>query len=104
MRKIRKGDIVEVVSGNDRGKRGEVMSIVAEKNRLIVKGVNITTRHQRPTARQREGGIIEREGTIHMSNVMVICPSTDRPTRVGFKIDEDGSKRRISRASGVELD
>ena len=104
MRKIRKGDIVQVVSGNDKGKRGEVMSVLSDKNRLIVKGVNITTRHQRPTARQREGGIIEREGTIHMSNVMVICPSTDQPTRVGFKFDDDGSKRRISRASGVELD
>lgn len=95
MRKIRKGDIVKVISGNDRGKRGEVMKIFAEKERIIVKGVAMITRHQRPTARQREGGIIEREGTINQSNVLVVCPVCDKPTRVGFSIQEDGGKMRM---------
>ncbi len=94
MLKVKKGDVVKVIAGNDRGKRGEVMKVLLEGERLIVKGVNIITRHQRPTARQREGGIIEREGTIHVSNVLVICPSCDRPTRVGFKISETGEKMR----------
>lgn len=94
MLKVKKGDVVKVIAGNDRGKRGEVMKVLLEGERLIVKGVNIITRHQRPTARQREGGIIEREGTIHASNVLVICPSCDRPTRVGFKISATGEKMR----------
>jgi len=104
MRKIRKGDMVEVMSGNDRGKRGEVMRVVSDGNRVIIKGVNMITRHQRPTARQREGGIIEREGSIHISNVMVVDPTDDQPTRVGYVFDEDGSKRRVSRRSEAELD
>jgi large subunit ribosomal protein L24 len=93
--KVRKGDVVKVIAGNDRGKRGEVMRVLREQQRLIVKGVHIMTRHQRPTARQREGGIIEREGTIHISNVLVICPVCDRPTRIGFTASESGEKLRI---------
>ena len=95
MLKVKKGDVVKVIAGNDRGKRGEVLKVLREQERLIVKGVNIITRHQRPTARQREGGIIEREGTIHLSNVLVICPSCDRPTRVGFQVSEAGEKMRM---------
>lgn len=95
MLKVKKGDVVKVIAGNDRGKRGEVLKVLREQERLIVKGVNIITRHQRPTARQREGGIIEREGTIHLSNVLVICPSCDRPTRVGFQVSEAGEKMRV---------
>jgi large subunit ribosomal protein L24 len=100
MLKVKKGDIVKVIAGNDRGKRGEVMRVLPEKQRLIVKGVNIITRHQRPTARQREGGIIEREGTIHLSNVLVICPVCDRPTRVGFTFSETGEKLRLCKQCG----
>ncbi len=104
MRKVRKGDIVKVIAGNDRGKRGEVMLVFREKERLIVKGVNIITRHQRPTARQREGGIIEREGTIHISNVLVICPLCDRPTRVGFTFTEAREKLRVCKQCGESFD
>ncbi len=100
MRKVKKGDIVKVIAGNDRGKRGEVMRVFPEKGRIIVKGVNIITKHQRPTARQREGGIIEREGPIHISNVLVICPACDRPTRVGFEILETGEKMRKCKQCG----
>lgn len=94
MRKVHRGDIVKVVRGEDRGTRGEVMRVVAKDDRVIVKGVNMITRHQRPSARQREGGIIEREGTIPLSNVKVVCPVCDRPTRVGFFIAETGEKFR----------
>lgn len=95
MRKIRKGDKVKVISGNDRGREGEVVRVYSRTQRIIVKGVGMITKHQRPTQRQREGGIIEREGTIPISNVLVICPECDRPTRVGFIIEETGEKLRL---------
>lgn len=95
MLKVKKGDIVKVIAGNYRGQRGEVLKVFPKDQRLIVKGINIIKRHQRPTARQREGGIIEREGPIHLSNVLVICPACDRPTRVGFTSNEVGEKMRV---------
>jgi large subunit ribosomal protein L24 len=95
MRKIRKGDKVRVISGNDRGREGEVVRVYSKAQRIIVKGVGMITKHQRPTQRQREGGIIEREGTIPLANVLVICPECDRPTRVGFIIEETGEKLRL---------
>lgn len=104
VQKVHKGDIVKVISGNDRGKRGEVMKVNRDDERIIVKGVNIITRHQRPTARQREGGIIEREGTIHSSNVLVVCPNCDTPTRIGFHITEAGEKLRVCKKCNEEFD
>lgn len=95
MRKIRKGDKVKVVSGNDRGREGEVVRVYSKAQRIIVKGVGMITKHQRPTQRQREGGIIEREGTLPIANVLVICPECDRPTRIGFIIEETGEKLRF---------
>jgi len=97
MRKVRKGDQVKVISGNERGKEGEVLQVLTEKNRVLVRGVNFVKRHQRPNARQREGGIIEREGAIHISNVMVVCPECDLPARIGFQRNEDGEKMRLCR-------
>lgn len=104
MRFVRKGDQVKVIAGNERGKEGEVLQVYPKEGRILVRGVNLTKRHQRPSARQREGGIIEREGPIHLSNVMVICPECDRPTRVGFKLDEDGNKMRLCRQCGEMFD
>ena len=99
MRKVHKGDLVKVIKGNDRGARGEVMRI-EPKDRIVVKGVKMITKHQRPTQTQREGGIIEREGTVPMSNVLVICPICDTPTRVGFHITESGEKLRQCKQCG----
>ncbi len=104
MLKVKKGDIVKVIAGNDRGKRGEVMRVFPKEQRVIVKGVNIITKHQRPTARQREGGIIEREAPIHISNVLVICPVCDRPTRVGFTFTETGEKLRVCKQCGESFE
>jgi len=101
--KIRKEDVVRVIAGNDRGKEGEVLKVLPQENRIIVKGVNMLTRHQRPTTRQREGGIIEREGPIDISNVLLICPECDRPTRVGFKIT-DNEKLRACKQCGATFD
>ncbi len=98
--KVKKGDIVQVIAGNDRGRRGEVMRVFPKEGRVLVKGVNVITKHQRPTARQREGGIIEREAPIHISNVLVICPVCDRPTRVGFAFTETGEKVRACKRCG----
>jgi large subunit ribosomal protein L24 len=95
MRKLRKGDKVKVIAGNDRGREGEVVRVYPQEGRILVKGVGMITRHQRPTQRQREGGIIEREGTIPMNSVLVICPECDKPTRVGFQIAETGEKLRL---------
>ena len=104
MRTVRKGDQVRVIAGNERGKEGEVLSVSTQHERVLVRGINLRKRHQRPTARQREGGIIERESPIHISNVQLLCPECDRPTRVGFKRLEDGGKVRVCRKCNEEFE
>jgi large subunit ribosomal protein L24 len=83
---IRKDDQVLVIAGNHNGKKGRVLKIFPEKERLIVEGVNLIKRHMRPTQRNPQGGIIEKEGTIHASNVMLVCPKCNTPTRINFQI------------------
>lgn len=105
--KIKKGDQVVVVSGNDKGVRGEVQRVIPKKNQVVVSGVNIVKKHQKPQQAGRgrtQGGIIEFEAPIDASNVMVIDPETDQPTRVGFSRDEEGRSVRIAKKSGQELD
>ncbi|MBK6766160.1 MAG: 50S ribosomal protein L24 [bacterium] len=100
--KIRKNDIVQVVAGNDRGKRGKVLKVFPEKSRVVVEGVNFILRHQKPTQQNQQGGIVKREGPIHVSNVMLIDPKSGKPTRVGHAVlnTADGAKRvRIARVS-----
>ena len=101
---IRKGDQVQVISGNDRGKRGKVLSVSKEKNRAIVEGIRLMKRHTRPTQRDPQGGIIEREAAIHISNLMVIDPKSDMPTRIGKKKMENGKYVRTSVRSGEMID
>ena len=101
---IRRGDIVQVISGNDKGKRGRVLRVFGATNRLIVEGVRMMKRHTRPTQRDPQGGIVEREATMNASNVMVICPKTDVPTRVGKKRLDDGRNVRIAVKSGEMID
>ncbi len=98
--RIRKGDKVVVITGADRGKRGEVLSVRPKDNRAVVQGVNIAKKHTKATGMGQPGGIIEQEATIHLSNVMLIDPKTDKPTRVGFRILDDGRKVRVARPSG----
>lgn len=100
MKKVRKGDLVKVNVGADRGRVGEILRVFPQEDRIIVKGVNMVKRHRRPTARQREGGIIEQEGKIHISDVMVICPECDTPTRIGFEFSADGEKLRKCKQCG----
>jgi large subunit ribosomal protein L24 len=102
---IRKNDQVVVRAGKDRGKRGRVLSVLPEKNRVIVEGVNLIKRHTRPNPQKNiKGGIVEREGAIHASNVMLVDPETNTPTRLGSKTLPDGSRVRISRKSGAVVD
>jgi large subunit ribosomal protein L24 len=104
--RIRSDDQVVVVSGKDRGKRGKVLRVDPAKDRVYVEGLNMIKRHQRPqqtAGGQTAGGVIEREGPIHVSNVMLIDPKDDKPTRVGIEI-VDGKRLRVSKRSGQRLD
>jgi large subunit ribosomal protein L24 len=101
---VRKGDTVIVVAGKERGKRGRVLRVIPEKNRVVVERINMIKRHQRPTQKIRQGGIIEREGSIHLSNVMLIDPTSGKPTRIGMRQLGDGKKVRVARGSGEIID
>ena len=101
--KIKKGDRVIVTAGRDKGKRGEVRQVMPENGRAIVAGVNLVRRHTRQTA-QTEGGIISKESAIHLSNLAILDPKTGKPTRVGFKVLDDGRKVRVARGSGDLID
>ena len=101
--RIKKGDQVIVLTGRDKGKRGEVLKVLVDRDRVLVQGVNMVRRHTRPSARGA-GGIIEQEAAIHVSNVAHIDPKDDKPTRVGFKIVEGGRKVRFAKRSGEIID
>jgi large subunit ribosomal protein L24 len=103
--KIRKNDMVIVISGNDRGKTGKVLKVYPQKYRVIVEGINLRKRHTKPSQKSPQGGIVEKEAPINASNVMILDPKTNEPTRIGSKIildEKTGKKKitRIARASG----
>ena len=101
---IRKGDSVQVMSGNDKGRRSTVLNVFKDRGRVIVEGVNMRKHHTRPTSRDPQGGIIERETPIHISNIMVVCPKTDQPTRISHKQLDNGKQVRVSARSGEMID
>ena len=101
--KIKKGDKVIVITGRDRGKTGEVFEVMPQEGRVKVRGVNIVKRHTKPSAAQ-QGGIVEMEAPIHVSNVAHVDPKSDKPTRVGFKFLADGRKVRFAKRSGEVID
>jgi large subunit ribosomal protein L24 len=101
--KIIKNDTVLVVSGNYKGKKGKVLKVFPRRNRVIVEGVNFIKRHTRPTQKNQQGGIIEKEAPIHISNLMVVCPKCDTPTRLGRKVLDDGKRIRTCRRCGEML-
>jgi large subunit ribosomal protein L24 len=101
--KIKKGDRVVVITGRHRGRQGEVLRVLRSDNRVIVQGVNVVKRHQRPSA-QNPGGIIEKEASLHISNVAHVDPSNNTATRVGYRTLEDGRKVRFAKRSGEVLD
>lgn len=101
--KIKKGDKVVVIAGRDKGKSGEVVQVMPTEGRALVRGVNLVRRHTKQTA-QSEGGIITKEAPIQLSNIAVADPKTGKPTRVGFKIMDDGRKVRVAKRSGDLID
>ena len=103
MQRIRKGDQVVVITGRDKGKTGEVIKSLPTRNRVIVQGINVVKRHTRPTAASG-GGILEKEASIHVSNVAYLDPKENKPTRIGFRVLEDGKKVRVARRSGEVID
>jgi large subunit ribosomal protein L24 len=103
--KVKKNDTVEVISGKDRGKRGRVIEVLPKTGRVRVEGVNKVKRHTKPNPQRNvKGGIVEREDPIHVSNVALIDPKSDKPTRVGSQELANGTRIRIARASGMALD
>jgi len=101
--RIRKGDVVVVISGKDKGKKGKVMRVLRDDGRVVVEGVNLLKRHTRPTPRSPAGGIVEREQPLHASKVMPVDPKTGQGTRVRFKTLENGTKVRVAAKSGDEI-
>ena len=101
--KLKKGDTVIVITGKDKGKEGEVVQVLPSANKVVVNGVNTAKKHQKPTRVNQSGGIIERDMPIPVSNVAVVSPSDGRPTRVGYRIQPDGTKIRVCRRTGAEL-
>lgn len=107
MQRVKKGDTVEVIAGKDRGRRGEVRIVLPKEGRVVVERVNIVKKHQKPQQAGRQQirpGIIEFEAPIDLSNVMPVCKSCDKRTRVGFRIDEEGRKVRVCRNCGQDMD
>lgn len=101
--KIKKGDKVMVLTGRDKGKTGEVLKALPRESRVVVQGINVVKRHTRPTTTSA-GGIVEKEASIYVSNVAFIDPKNEKPTRIGFRMLEDGKKVRVARRSGEVID
>ena len=103
MSKIRKGDQVVVLTGRDRGKKGEVLRVIPKESRVLVQGVNMIKRHTRPRPGE-SGGIVDKEAALHVSNVALADPKDGKPTRIGYKVLADGRKVRVARRSGEVID
>lgn len=100
---VKKGDTVVVIAGKDKGKKGRVLQAIPKENRVIVEGVNLITKHQKPNQQMQQGGIVNREAAIHVSNVMLFDKKANQGVRVGYKLLANGEKVRISRKTGEEI-
>ena len=100
---IKKGDTVYVNAGEDKGKTGRVLKVLISKNRAVVEGINMVTKATKPNAKNPQGGLVKMEAPIHVSNLQLLDPKSGKPTRVGYKVNEDGKKLRISKKSGEEI-
>jgi len=100
---IKKGDTVVVIAGNSKGQEGKVLEVVRESERAIVEGVNMVSKHTKPNAKSPQGGIIKKEATIHVSNLMLKDPKTGKPTRIGRRLDKNDKLVRYSKKSGEEI-
>ncbi len=100
---IKKGDLVKVISGESRGQEGKVLDVIFKKERAIIEGVNMMKKHTKPNSVNPDGGIIEQEAAIHISNLMLIDPATKKPTRIGRKLDDKSKLVRYSKKTGEEI-
>lgn len=98
MQKIKKGDIIQATKGKDKGKKGKVIQVFAEKGKALVEGINLAKKHKRQTRQDQKGGIVSIEMPIALSNIMLVCKHCDRPTRVGFSVLKDGTKSRVCKS------
>jgi len=101
---VKKDDVVIVITGKDKGKKGRVIAAFPRENRVLVEGVNMVKKHTRPSQQNPQGGIIEQEAPIHVSNVMHVDPKTGKPTRIGYKVLDNGKKVRVAKRSGEVID
>ncbi|MFM6976764.1 MAG: 50S ribosomal protein L24 [Sphingobacteriaceae bacterium] len=101
--KIRKGDLVQVIAGDSKGKQGQVLEVILAKNRVVVEGANMVSKHTKPNAATPNGGIVKKEAALHISNVMLVDAKTGKPSRVGRKKNADGKLIRVAKKSGEEI-
>ena len=101
---IRKGDTVRVISGKEKGKTGQVLQVDVLKQSIFIEKINMVKRHQRPTQKQRQGGIIEKEGSLHISNIMLVCRNCGKASRIGIKLLDDGKKLRVCKRCQEVID
>ncbi|WP_370583360.1 50S ribosomal protein L24 [Pedobacter sp. ASV28] len=101
--KIRKGDLVKVIAGDSKGQQGKVQEVLVAKNRVVVEGVNLVSKHTKPSAATPNGGIIKKEAALHISNVQLVDPKSGKTTRVGRKLNADGKLVRVAKISGEEI-
>ena len=97
---IRKGDTVLVIAGDDKGKKGKILEVLLDKNRAVVEGINIVTKHTKPSAGKPEGGLKKTEAALHVSNLQLVDPATDKPTRIGRKLNDKSKLQRFSKKTG----
>ena len=100
---IKKGDTVVVIAGESKGQRGKVLSVKVEKQRAVVEGINMVSKHTKPNAKNTQGGIVKQEAPVHISNLMLVEPATGNPTRIGRRMGENGKLVRYSKKSGEEI-
>lgn len=101
--KLRKGDMVQVIAGDSKGKQGKVLEVLLQQNRIIVEGANMVSKHTKPNAATPNGGIIKKEAAIHVSNLMLVDAKSGKPTRIGKKVNEQGKSVRVAKKSGEEI-
>eukprot|EP01136_Pigoraptor_vietnamica_P005465 Opistho-1_new@37135 len=101
--KIRKGDLVKVIAGDSKGQQGKVQEVLVAKNRVVVEGINLVSKHTKPNAATPNGGIIKKEAALHISNVQLVDPKSGKTTRVGRKLNADGKLVRVAKVSGEEI-
>lgn len=101
---IRKNDNVEIITGKDKGKRGRVIAVLTRKDRVLVENLNMIKKHMRPSGQNNQGGILEKEGSIHQSNVLLVCPKCDKSTRVGAMLLSDDRKVRVCKRCNEPID